>query len=670
MADSSASEPSYPLKGILRPHPHDVLCGRGGGTNNHVGNSHWRMLVAANKQLYVTLPKRQKMLLSKSIVNAVRSQNPPGRFLQKDAKSNLWSDVGDQRAQEKTSQALREGAPDIRSKLSHAPSVESTDENTKNLVSDSKPPAKDHSGQGAGAPSSTNPDSISSHKHNAQNSGSNNNNNNNNNNAQNNHGNGNDFQQPQPQPHTGGPIMPPPTAVQQQTSGFGPVAMPAQVNGLPSPPPGATPMVVYAMPQGMQAMQSMPGVEMYPAMMTAEGMMMQNMGNAQNFSSPFPAPMSAQLLDQQKQNGTNGGNGTGGSFNNPQQTGLKAPDSASMPPPSTVLLAAESATTLTSSNITKMGPAQARAPGQSQPSETNNAGGETESAFDEGADMVSGGLEPSGVSFGTISMASIDTRKLETGGTSFGSMMSFTVASSRAPDMVDGGLEPIGTSFGSLSLNSTDRGHLQSALGTTNMAKPDLPKTVTDTYHTPTLLAQQRSTGNLLECSESEDEEDDYPPNQTSQSADWEKLKAMLHAQSNMENRMQPTPEAIPVAHPPPQPTALDSLPHTGFDRDFSNISAISMGEFDHLEHVPEAGEPGKEDMNGNHQFGNGIRDIPKHVTGGQQQEEEEQDEDIPVPPPSLPLNTLNDDDDDDDGPSDRERLQMMYLANGGGANL
>ena len=108
---------NYPLKDVPHPHPHDVLCGRGGGTNSHVGNAHWRMLVAANKQLYITLPKRQKMLLSRSIVNAVRSQNPPGRFLAKDSKSNLWFDVGDQRAQEKTSQALREGAPDIRKKV-------------------------------------------------------------------------------------------------------------------------------------------------------------------------------------------------------------------------------------------------------------------------------------------------------------------------------------------------------------------------------------------------------------------------------------------------------------------------------------------------------------------------------------------------------------------------
>ncbi len=107
---------NYPLRDILEPHAHDVLCGRGGGTNNHIGNSHWRLLVAANKQLYVTLPKRQKMLLSRSIVNAVRSQNPPGRFLEKNSKTNHWYDVGDHRAQEKTSQALREGAPDLKKK--------------------------------------------------------------------------------------------------------------------------------------------------------------------------------------------------------------------------------------------------------------------------------------------------------------------------------------------------------------------------------------------------------------------------------------------------------------------------------------------------------------------------------------------------------------------------
>lgn len=41
-------------------------------------------------------------------------QTPPGRFLNKDTKSGTWNDIGDGRAREKTSQALREGAPVIR----------------------------------------------------------------------------------------------------------------------------------------------------------------------------------------------------------------------------------------------------------------------------------------------------------------------------------------------------------------------------------------------------------------------------------------------------------------------------------------------------------------------------------------------------------------------------
>lgn len=96
----------------------DVLCGRGGGTNHHPGNNHWRALVAANKRLYFLLPKKQKVLVAKFIVHAVRFQQiPTGRFLQKVPTSHLWNDIGDHKATEKTSQALREGAPEIRREL-------------------------------------------------------------------------------------------------------------------------------------------------------------------------------------------------------------------------------------------------------------------------------------------------------------------------------------------------------------------------------------------------------------------------------------------------------------------------------------------------------------------------------------------------------------------------
>lgn len=116
-ADALQMADGTPLKNIEKHRSQDVLCGRGGGTNHHVGNAHWRKLVNNNKRLYLSLPKKQKALVAKSIVHAVRAQNPPGRFLAKDPTNSLWCDIGDQKATEKTSQALREGAPDIRTEM-------------------------------------------------------------------------------------------------------------------------------------------------------------------------------------------------------------------------------------------------------------------------------------------------------------------------------------------------------------------------------------------------------------------------------------------------------------------------------------------------------------------------------------------------------------------------
>ena len=90
------------------------MCGRGGGSNNHPGNESFRELVNEVKVPYVNCPKREKPLIARRIVEAVRNQTPPGRFLSKNVKSGLWKDIGDGKAREKTSQALREGAPIIR----------------------------------------------------------------------------------------------------------------------------------------------------------------------------------------------------------------------------------------------------------------------------------------------------------------------------------------------------------------------------------------------------------------------------------------------------------------------------------------------------------------------------------------------------------------------------
>jgi len=91
---------------ILEPGPHDVLCGRGGGSQNHIGNKEYRSVIAANKLKYISSERREKTLLVESIVKAVRMQDPPGQFLEKHLDTGCWSDIGDKRAFAKVSLVL------------------------------------------------------------------------------------------------------------------------------------------------------------------------------------------------------------------------------------------------------------------------------------------------------------------------------------------------------------------------------------------------------------------------------------------------------------------------------------------------------------------------------------------------------------------------------------
>eukprot|EP00571_Detonula_confervacea_P014068 CAMPEP_0172309638 /NCGR_PEP_ID=MMETSP1058-20130122/10307_1 /TAXON_ID=83371 /ORGANISM="Detonula confervacea, Strain CCMP 353" /LENGTH=345 /DNA_ID=CAMNT_0013022297 /DNA_START=120 /DNA_END=1157 /DNA_ORIENTATION=+ len=66
----------------------------------------------------MTSTKKQKMMISRSIVDKVRTElNPPGRFLEKDPMTGLWHEVDDKRALLKTAQVLRDGAAALRKQL-------------------------------------------------------------------------------------------------------------------------------------------------------------------------------------------------------------------------------------------------------------------------------------------------------------------------------------------------------------------------------------------------------------------------------------------------------------------------------------------------------------------------------------------------------------------------
>jgi hypothetical protein len=74
-------------------------------------------MVEDRKVDYVNCKRLDKPLVALSIIREWRGQCPPGRFLKMDEKTGLWNDVGDTKAREKTSQALRERAPQIRQEL-------------------------------------------------------------------------------------------------------------------------------------------------------------------------------------------------------------------------------------------------------------------------------------------------------------------------------------------------------------------------------------------------------------------------------------------------------------------------------------------------------------------------------------------------------------------------
>ena len=119
------NDASYALSGngavkrIRTPHPHDVLSGRGGGINSHIGNKTFREYVKERREAYTLAgSKAEKARVANEVIDLIKSLDPPGRFLQRDPNSpsgaGWWIEVDEVRALAKTSQALREGAPQIR----------------------------------------------------------------------------------------------------------------------------------------------------------------------------------------------------------------------------------------------------------------------------------------------------------------------------------------------------------------------------------------------------------------------------------------------------------------------------------------------------------------------------------------------------------------------------
>jgi len=98
----------YKLTSTKSPQDNDVLSGRGNYVNAHPGNRRFRGYVNTQRELYLAAPKSKKPFFARMIVNAIKSLVPPGRFLKKDPHTDVWSDIGEREAWNKTRQSLRD----------------------------------------------------------------------------------------------------------------------------------------------------------------------------------------------------------------------------------------------------------------------------------------------------------------------------------------------------------------------------------------------------------------------------------------------------------------------------------------------------------------------------------------------------------------------------------
>lgn len=86
----------------------DILCGRGSGPNDHIGNKAFRNLVSTRRKEYLeTTTRSQKARIAREIISVVKSFSPPGRFLEK-VTDTSWDVVSEGKALEKVKQALRQ----------------------------------------------------------------------------------------------------------------------------------------------------------------------------------------------------------------------------------------------------------------------------------------------------------------------------------------------------------------------------------------------------------------------------------------------------------------------------------------------------------------------------------------------------------------------------------
>ena len=110
VASAAAAAPAATTERVyVIPTENDVLCGKGGRSNNNPANQRYLELKDGMQERYMRAEKNQKKAISQELVNIVNKQWK-GRFLKKEptAGPERWYELDNEAARKKCSQALRE----------------------------------------------------------------------------------------------------------------------------------------------------------------------------------------------------------------------------------------------------------------------------------------------------------------------------------------------------------------------------------------------------------------------------------------------------------------------------------------------------------------------------------------------------------------------------------
>jgi hypothetical protein len=114
--------PPSPYPNIREPTDNDVIMGRGLRINAIAGNQKFRRIIQSQQPKYRSINRKEKPVFARCLVEFIR-WHLRGRFLNYDPVTKMYSEVGDEKAELKTGQALREQSNARRRRSSSAVAV-------------------------------------------------------------------------------------------------------------------------------------------------------------------------------------------------------------------------------------------------------------------------------------------------------------------------------------------------------------------------------------------------------------------------------------------------------------------------------------------------------------------------------------------------------------------